>query len=107
MVQAQVAQAEALVGAARAFAREVIADLWQTLLAGDEPSVRQRARYRLAITQAVQAADLMCGAAGGRAVYTGSPLERQFHDIHTLAQHAALASVTLEPGAPFFITHTS
>ena len=116
LVQAQVAQAEALVGSARAFAYEVIADLWRTLLAGDEPSVRQRARYRLAITHAVQAAaqavDLMYGAAGGSAVYTGSPLERQFRDIHTLAQHASLAPITLEPagrlllglepGVPFF-----
>jgi alkylation response protein AidB-like acyl-CoA dehydrogenase len=116
MVQAQVAQAEALVGSARAFAYEVIADLWRTLLAGDAPSVRQRARYRLAITHAVQTAaqavDLMYGAAGGSAVYAGSPLERQFRDIHTLAQHASLAPITLEPagrmllglepGAPFF-----
>jgi len=115
-VQAQVAQAEALVGSARAFACEVLADLWRTLRAGDEPSARQRARYRLAITHAMQAAtqavDLMYGAAGGSAVYTSCPLERQFRDIHTLAQHASLAPTTLEPagrlllglepGAPFF-----
>jgi alkylation response protein AidB-like acyl-CoA dehydrogenase len=94
----------------------VLADLWRTLLAGDAPSVRQRARYRLAITHAVQTAaqavDLMYSAAGGSAVYAGSPLERRFRDIHTLAQHASLAPITLEPsgrmllglepGAPFF-----
>jgi hypothetical protein len=54
----------------------------------------------------------MYGAAGGSAVYAGSPHERQFRDIHTLAQHASLAPITLEPagrmllglepGVPFF-----
>src|SRR5262249_482438 len=107
MVQAQVARAEALVGSARAFAWEAVGEVWRRVRAGEEPRPRQRARFRLAITNAVssavQAVDL---------VYAAGPLDRRFRDIHTLAQHAALAPITLEPagrmllgldpGAPFF-----
>jgi hypothetical protein len=54
----------------------------------------------------------MYAAAGGTSVFAKSPLERQFRDIHTLAQHASLAPTILEPagrmllglepGAPLF-----
>ncbi len=116
MVQTQVAQAEALVSSARAFAWEAVGGVWRTVLAGDEVTRQQRARFRLAITHAVssaaQAVDLMYSAGGGSSVFATSPLDRQFRDIHTLAQHAALAPTTLEPagrmllgleaGAPLF-----
>ncbi len=115
-VQAQVARAEALVESARALLYGAAGELWETVLAGAEPSVRQRARLQLAITHAVdsgvQAVDMMYDAAGGSAIYAASPLERRFRDIHTAAAHVVVSPrmyqstgrvlLGLEPGMPFF-----
>src|SRR5262249_3747368 len=116
MVQAQVARAEALVSSARAFAWQATADVWAAVLAEREVTVRQRALFRLAISSAVssavEAVDLMYAMGGGSSVFAASPLDRQFRDVHTLAQHAALGPMTrepagrmllgLEPDAPLF-----
>ncbi len=51
-VQSAVAQAEAMVSSARGFAFEAFEDLWNTLVAGERPSLRQRARGRLAAAHA-------------------------------------------------------
>jgi alkylation response protein AidB-like acyl-CoA dehydrogenase len=116
LVQAEVAQAEALLGSARAYLYEQAAEVWELVVAGDEPSSLQRARLRLAMTQAVsnalQAVEMLYRAAGVTAIYARSPLDRCLRDIHTAAAHATVAprlyEVTgrvllgLEPGPMFF-----
>ncbi len=88
------AQAEALVATGRAFMWEMTAEAWSALCSGRSVGSRQRALLRLAMTQAVQnaaqAVDLMWAAAGSSPVYTSSPLERCFRDIHVATQHAAV-----------------
>jgi alkylation response protein AidB-like acyl-CoA dehydrogenase len=114
--QAAVARAEALVGSARAYVLAVVDEIWQTLLAGDEASERQRARFRLALAHshaaAVEAVDLMYHTGGGSALYATNPLDRLFRDVHTINQHVIVAPKTyeqsgrvllgLDPGVPFF-----
>lgn len=94
-IQAKVAQAEALVGSARAYVREATADLWDTVCRGARPSSDQRAIYRLAIAQAmanaVQAVDLMYSAGGATAIYARSRLDRCLRDAHTAAAHIWVA----------------
>ncbi len=94
-VQAKVAQAEALVGGGRAYVREATRDLWETVRAGARPSPEQRAIYRLAIVQAMtnalQAVDLMYGLAGATAIYAESRLDRCLRDAHTAAAHVWVA----------------
>ena len=94
------AQAEGLVGAARAFMWQTTAEVWDVLCAGRPVTMRQRAMLRLANTIAVQnaaqAVDLMWAAAGSSPVYTTSPLERCFRDIHVATQHAAVGVFSLE-----------
>jgi alkylation response protein AidB-like acyl-CoA dehydrogenase len=100
LVQANIAQAEGLVDAARAFMWQTTAEVWDVLCAGRPVTMRQRAMLRLANTIAVQnaaqAVDLMWAAAGSSPVYTTSPLERCFRDIHVATQHAAVGVFSLE-----------
>lgn len=97
-VQLAVAQAEALVGSARSYVHETVADLWSTLLAGSVLSTAQRVRLRLAISHAfsagVQAVDLMYQAGGGSSLYAPHPLDRHFRDIHTSNQHTVISPKT-------------
>jgi alkylation response protein AidB-like acyl-CoA dehydrogenase len=100
-VQEQVARAVALVESARALAWQATSEVWETVQAGKVVTTRQRALFRLAITNAVgsavEAVDLMYSAGGGTSVFASSRLDRAFRDVHTLAQHAALGHLTLQP----------
>ena len=100
LVQARVAQAEALVQSARDFMWRTTAEAWDAACAGREVDGRQRAILRLAMTQAVQASaqavDLMWAAGGGSPIYTSSPLERCFRDIHVATQHAVVSALSWE-----------
>ncbi len=113
-VQAKVAQAEALVGSGRAYVIEASRDMWETALRPALPSAQQRAVYRLAIAQAmtnaVQAVDLLYSIAGVSAIYQESRLDRALRDAHTAAAHVWVAPDTyelsgrlllgLDPGSP-------
>jgi alkylation response protein AidB-like acyl-CoA dehydrogenase len=66
-------------------------DIWQTLLAGGQPTPRQRALYRIAIAHAhaacVEAVEGLFKAYGGGAVYASSPFDRCLRDLLTINQH--------------------
>jgi alkylation response protein AidB-like acyl-CoA dehydrogenase len=88
LVQVEVANAEARLGAARAYLLEQ---------AGNGVALAERARLRLAATFAVEAAVEVCSAmfraAGGGAVYTRNPLQRQLRDAQVVAQHIMVGSL--------------
>ncbi len=98
--QCTVAQAEAMVSSARGFVFEAIGDMWNTLLSGDFPSLKQRARARLAMVHAstacTQAVELLYKASGGSSVYTGNPFDRRLRDIQTANQHTVVSLKTWE-----------
>jgi len=100
LVQAAVARADVLVGAARGYVVDAVGDLWATLQSGGQPSAVQRARCRLGIAQAasacVEAVDLMYQAAGATALYAPHPLDRALRDIHTLNQHVMYSPKTFQ-----------
>jgi indole-3-acetate monooxygenase len=93
MVQARIAEAEAIVNAARAFIFDAVGRLWRKLCAGETPSDQDIAQGRLALVHAmhesVRAVDKVFHAAGTNAIYTRLPLERAFRDVHVAVQHAA------------------
>jgi alkylation response protein AidB-like acyl-CoA dehydrogenase len=99
-IQADVARGEALYLSSRALLYDSVAQSWEAAQAGRELTVREVAVLRLARTHAVQAAaqavDLMYTAAGGGAIYTKSPLERCFRDIHTVTQHVSMNPANYE-----------
>ena len=100
VIQAEVAEAEATLGAARAFLLETVGVAWDRAREAGAIDLRERARLRLAATHATlasaRAVDLMYNAGGGTAVYAASPLQRCFRDIHVATQHMMVAPATLE-----------
>ena len=95
-VQSRVAEAEAILSAARAFVLDTVGTVWD---GGVDPSLAI-AKARLAIThgmhEAVRAVDLVFHAAGTNAIYSSNPLERHFRDIHVVVQHNAAFAVHYE-----------
>ena len=100
VVQAQVAQAEALLGAGRAYLHEALRDGWETVTQGRIITFDQKVKLQLASTYAVQAAvqavDLAHSAAGATAIREESPLARCFRDIHTMSGHAFVSASRYE-----------
>jgi alkylation response protein AidB-like acyl-CoA dehydrogenase len=86
-------RAEARLGAARAYAFEVISMMWDRALAAQPLSFSDWAAIRLVTTHVTEvAADVVTFAyrsGGGTALYNSSPLQRCFRDIHAATQHIA------------------
>jgi alkylation response protein AidB-like acyl-CoA dehydrogenase len=90
VVQAELARAEATLGAARSYLIDTVTDIYRRAGPAAPIDVMDRARARLsgshAITSAVAVADTTYKAAGVDAIFPGSPFERRFRDIHTVSQ---------------------
>ena len=95
-VQEAIARAETMVAAARCY-------LLALASPGPTVSIEDRARLRMAATFAVsasrEAVDLMYTAAGGTSLYSRSPLQRHFRDLHAATQHMMVAQPTWELAA--------
>jgi len=100
-VQADVARAEALLRAARAFRTEMLREAWDAVNTGAALAAEQRGLVLLAAahaaTAAAQAVDLLYNAGGATSIYETSPLERCFRDVHVATQHYMLGPLSLEP----------
>jgi indole-3-acetate monooxygenase len=90
VVQADVARAEARLGSARAYLVETLTTIYAHADDVAPIEVADRARVRLACTNAIQGAaevvDFVYKEAGVDAIFPGSPFERRFRDMHTLSQ---------------------
>ena len=90
VVQADVARAEARLGSARAYLIETLTTIYADAGEVAPIEVADRARVRLATTNAIHAAaevaDFAYKGAGVDAIFPGSPFERRFRDMHTLSQ---------------------
>lgn len=89
-IQSGVAQAEARLGAARAYVLGTLAEIYARAGSEGAIDVDDRARVRLAASNAIQGAidvaDWTYKRAGADAIFKGTPYERRFRDIHTLSQ---------------------
>lgn len=92
--QARIAQAEALVRSARLFLFDSVSRLWGQVMAEGGATMEARADLRLAISHAVsnavQAVDLVYLTAGATSLYASCPLERAFRDVHAITQHVGV-----------------
>jgi alkylation response protein AidB-like acyl-CoA dehydrogenase len=99
-VQMERARAEADLRAARELLYATVHEAWVRAVGGDEPTIEKRAGLRLAATNAVkrsaEVVDRAYEAGGGTSIYSTSPLQRCFRDVHTITQHMMVAPATYE-----------
>ncbi len=90
MVQSEVARREAGLGAARAYLMDILKDVFHRADDVEPIGSTDRARVRLACTEAIRQAEKTANwaykAAGTSAIFVGTPFERRFRDLHTLSQ---------------------
>lgn len=93
-IQSELGKAEARLRSARAFFYETIEEVWDGVVAGDEPTSEQRVRLRLAATNAAAEGAAVAQAAfymgGTSAIARGHVLVRCLLDAASVAQHAFL-----------------
>jgi alkylation response protein AidB-like acyl-CoA dehydrogenase len=99
-VQREVARAEANLGSARSYLIDMINTVWESDKMPKEWPLEDRARLRIACTNAVnQARDTAAFAyqsAGSTSIFENQDFERRFRDINTVAQQAQGQPVNLE-----------
>lgn len=90
-VQTAFGEAEATLGASRAYVADVMGSAWAKLGAGDSLSLEDRARIGLCIVHAGRSAgriiDLACEIVGSTALYRKSRLERLRRDMIAVNSH--------------------
>ena len=98
--QTDIARAEAKLGAARAFLYDALGDMWDTVLVGREPTMRQRALVRIAAVNAVETGAEVartCNVlAGGGAIYDTSDFQRHARDTEAILHHFTVSQHTWE-----------
>ena len=94
-IQDAVARAEAVLSAAQAYRAVVTTEIWDTVAAGQETTLAQRARCRLAATFATDAArqamELMFRAGGTTATQRTHQLARCWRDLYVVGQSAGIS----------------
>ena len=90
VVHTRLAELEARLGAARAFQRETIREVWAEVDASRELTMAQRARIRLATTHAIRQAtsvsEQVYRLAGSTAIFEDHAFERRFRDAYAVSQ---------------------
>jgi indole-3-acetate monooxygenase len=94
-VQDAIGRADAILNAGRAYRMAMINELWNTVAAGKETTLEQRARARLAASytadSARQAMDLVYRHGGSTSFKRDSRLAECWRDLHTVGQTVTLA----------------
>jgi alkylation response protein AidB-like acyl-CoA dehydrogenase len=92
VVQRQVAEAEAMLGAGRAYLYATFQESWEAALQGAEITLDRKLHMQLATTHAIVCAakviELVHTVAGTSAIRNEYPFQRYFRDVHTITQHA-------------------
>jgi indole-3-acetate monooxygenase len=100
-VQTVVAEAEMMLGAARAYVFAAMDREWQRIERGEQPTVQERADAWLSRVYAAQAARdiirMLYDAVGSASIYSETgPLDRALRDAETFCQHIVAQRKSLE-----------
>ena len=94
-VQDAVGRADAILNAGRVYRNAMIAEIWNTIAAGGETTLEQRARCRLASTYAADSAreamDLVYRHGGSTSFKRESRLAECWRDLHVVGQTVTIA----------------
>lgn len=100
LVHSDLGKAESLLRSARAWLMEETGAAWDLVTAGSRVPTEVRVRVRAAATHASvaarQATDLVYDLGGGTSVYSKSPLQRCFRDVHTGSAHIMVTQRNFE-----------
>lgn len=100
VVQRQVAQAEATLGAGRAYMFETFRENWAAVLDGEPLTAERKTKLQLAASHALvcaaKAVDFVHAAAGASAIRNENKFQRYFRDVHTMTQHAIASASRYE-----------
>jgi alkylation response protein AidB-like acyl-CoA dehydrogenase len=92
VVQRQVAQAEATLGAGRAYLHATFQEIWDAAVHGAKITLDQKLKMQLATSHSVvcaaKAVELVHAAAGTSAIRNEYQFQKYFRDVHTIPQHA-------------------
>jgi alkylation response protein AidB-like acyl-CoA dehydrogenase len=106
-VRAGIAQAHAMVGAARSYVFETLGDLWSTLDAGAQPSLRQRARMRglhgYTLRSCRDAVQILAETIGSASIHRSCPVERHLRDLTTIGQHVLAQPRSMETAGALWL----
>ena len=90
-VRAGIARAQAMIGSARSYAYDTLAEFWSTLEAGDEPDLPMRAIlagcFVHTLTTCRDAVGVLVETVGTTGIRRGTRLERHHRDLITIGQH--------------------
>jgi len=105
--QEGVARAEALLRSGRAFMLDATRSVWAKVKSGERAAVEDRALLRLAATtgamNAAAAVDICYNLGGATSIYSESPLQRHFRDVHVVTQHIMVGQPTIEVAGRVFL----
>jgi alkylation response protein AidB-like acyl-CoA dehydrogenase len=106
-VQAAIGEAEATLGAARAYLYEALREVWDKAVQGHLIDMPGKMKLQLAGTYAVAAAarvvDLVQNAAGTTGIREEHRFQRYFRDVHTIVHHAYISATRYESGGQYFL----
>ena len=106
-VQAAIGEAEATLGAARAYLYEALQEVWDKAVQGYLIDMPGKMKLQLAGTYAVAAAaravDLVQTAAGTTGIRDEHRFQRYFRDVHTVVHHAYISAARYESGGQYFL----
>jgi alkylation response protein AidB-like acyl-CoA dehydrogenase len=91
VAQIALGKAEGVLSAARSFFYATATEAWERTLACQASTREEKGQLMLAavhlMQSCVEAVDHVCSVAGTSGIYTRSPLERAFRDVHTARHH--------------------
>lgn len=94
--QTAFAEATALLRSARAYVMDAVGEVWEVVVAGDEPTAEQRMHVHLACSSAaenaVRVVELLNTTAGTTANFASCPLERQLRNVRVVPQHLMVSN---------------
>jgi len=106
-VQASVGEAEATLGAGKAYLHEALREVWDRALEGHMIDMAGKMKLQMAATYAIaagtRAVDLVQAAAGTTAIRDEHRFQRYFRDVHTLVHHAYASKARYESVGQHFL----